>query len=135
MSVWVNGCFDLFHAGHLCLLKEAYKLSSLVTVGVNTDESIRQLKGDSRPIIPFKERVEILRSLDYVHRVVAISGTTCENEIIAAKPDYIVKGNNYSLERMDQDERKAAESIGAKIKFIQVTGTSTTEIIERIKNA
>jgi len=135
MTVWVNGCFDLFHVGHLDLLETATRAAgeSALIVGVNSDESIRQLKGQGKPIICLRHRIMILEALAYVDQVIVIHGTNCAPELKAIRPDIVLKGKGYTIENMCQDERAAVDSYGGQIRFMDRCNypISTSEIIHR----
>jgi len=95
--VFTNGCFDIFHYGHLYILREAAKLGNLV-VGINSDISIRKLKGEGRPIFPLKYRQQIISSLFFVDTVMSFNEETPLNLITKIKPDVLVKGGDYVVE-------------------------------------
>lgn len=134
--IFTNGCFDLFHAGHLALLEFARSLGGPLTVGLNTDDSIRRLKGDARPIIPYAQREAILKSLKCVNRVVPLDDDTPCELIRSLRPKVIVKGPGYSAENMP--EAAVANEYGGRVSIFvppeSVVGVSTSGIIERIKS-
>lgn len=131
--VLVTGCFDVIHLGHALLLEFASE-HGIVFVGVNSDQSIKQLKGDSRPINNQSDRMELLEHLAAVYVSFIIDETTVTNAILKIKPSAWIKGADYTLETLNQEERKAAESVGTKIVFApKVEGYSSTSIIERMK--
>jgi D-beta-D-heptose 7-phosphate kinase/D-beta-D-heptose 1-phosphate adenosyltransferase len=134
MTVWVNGCFDLLHVGHLDLLEAASTMAgeSALIVGVNSDVSIRGLKGAGKPIICLRHRIMMLEALSYVDQVVVIHGPNCEPELRAIRPDIVVKGSGYTIESMCQNERAAVDSYGGQIRFTEHAAVDrTTEIIRR----
>src|SRR6185312_8197420 len=96
--VWGNGCWDLIHAGHLKTFEEARKWGDKVVIGINTDESVKMLKGDTRPILPYNHRAELIANLQYVDFVVPIEEKTPQNIIEKIKPHHIVKGQDYKIE-------------------------------------
>ena len=133
--VWTNGCFDLLHVGHVRYLQNAKKLGDLLIVGLNSDESIKKLKGPSRPLQPEDERAEILSSLEFVDYVLIFPETSVENYLEMFKPDVFAKGGDYTLEKLNQSERKIVEGYGGKIALINlIEGKSTTNIINMLKN-
>ena len=130
--VFTNGCFDLFHVGHARYLKQASKFGDILIVGVNSDKSVKRLKGETRPIISEKERMELLAALEFVSYVVMFDEDTPYNLISQIKPDVIVKGGDYKVE--DVVGKDIVEKYGGKVeicKFIQ--SKSTTSIINKIK--
>ena len=131
--VWTNGCFDLLHIGHITYLKESKKLGDILVVGINSDESVRKLKGPTRPIQTENERAEILASLEFVDYVIVFSEETCERYLRELKPDVFVKGGDRSWDRLSSHpEGLVVNSYGGEIKIIpMVEGKSTTKIIEK----
>ncbi|MFH1500722.1 MAG: bifunctional heptose 7-phosphate kinase/heptose 1-phosphate adenyltransferase [archaeon] len=133
--VWTNGCFDLLHVGHVRYLQDAKKLGDLLIIGLNSDSSVRALKGPSRPLQSESERAEILSSLEFVDYILIFPESSVEKYLIELNPDIYVKGSDYNLELMDQKERRAVESYCGEFKFVPLTtGKSTSKIIEKIKN-
>jgi len=133
--VWTNGCFDLLHTGHIRYLQDAKKLGDLLIIGLNSDDSIKRLKGEGRPIQSQEERAEILSSLEFVDYLIIFSELSVEKYLAELKPNLYVKGGDYKPETINQDERKAVMSYNGEIKFIPfVEGKSTSKIIEKIKN-
>lgn len=129
--IFTNGCFDIFHIGHKRFLEEAKKLGDILIIGLNSDDSVRRLKGKKRPIIPQKERAEILSSLDFVDYIVFFSEDLPLNLISKIKPDIHVKGQDYRLK--DLPESQLIHSYGGKIVLIpEVKDRSSTLIINRI---
>jgi D-beta-D-heptose 7-phosphate kinase / D-beta-D-heptose 1-phosphate adenosyltransferase len=133
--IWTNGCFDLLHSGHVDYLRKTKRLGDYLAVGLNSDSSVQQLKpGKGRPIIPERERAEVLSALGCVDGVVIFPELRVCNCLEALKPDLFVKAGDYSVEKMDQDERRIVESYGGGFEFIPITRkTSTSEIIDKIK--
>ena len=130
--VFTNGCFDILHVGHVRYLTAAKKFGDVLIVGLNTDASVKKLKGDSRPVNNEKDRAEVLLGLKAVDYVVFFGEQTAENLISEIKPDIYVKGGDYTLETLP--EAKIVQSYGGQIEFIQlVEGKSTTNIINKIK--
>lgn len=131
--VATSGCFDLLHIGHIELLRFC-KERGTVFVGLNTDESVRGLKGGLRPLIPLEERAQVLLSLRYVDYVVPFSDLRPFKFIERILPDIWVKGSDYIAETLP--EKEILDSIGARIELCPiVSNKSTTKIIEGILNA
>jgi D-beta-D-heptose 7-phosphate kinase/D-beta-D-heptose 1-phosphate adenosyltransferase len=127
--VFTNGCFDIIHSGHIKVLKKCRDLGDVVIVGLNSDSSVRALKGPRRPINSERDRAEILDSIKYVDYVVIFNELTPYNLIRMIKPDFLVKGGDY----------KKSEIIGREFakKVITVKmlkGRSTSLIIEKLLN-
>lgn len=131
--VLTNGCFDLLHRGHAEYLFQARSKGDALMVLINSDDSIKALKGPSRPINAEQARAFILGSLYYVDSVVIFNDETCSKLLYAIKPDIYVKGADYNLETMNQEEKVALQAVGAKIEFIEfMEGFSTTKIISEL---
>ncbi|MBR54455.1 D-glycero-beta-D-manno-heptose 1-phosphate adenylyltransferase [Candidatus Poribacteria bacterium] len=131
--VSTNGCFDLLHVGHLRYLKAAKKMGDILVVGVNSDESVRYLKGDNRPLVPEMERAEMLSGLDCVDYVVIFSEPDPRNLLSTLKPTIHVKGGDYSIEQVI--ERDVVEENGGRVIVgINVAGKSTTNVIQMIRD-
>jgi len=129
--VLTNGCFDVLHAGHVAYLKEARQLGDVLIVGVNTDGSVRRLKGAGRPLNPVGDRVEVLAALACVDHVVVFEETHPRRLIEAVRPDVYVKGGDYGPEL---PERELVESLGGRIAIMaHRPGRSTTALVERIR--
>jgi len=134
--VATNGCFDILHVGHISLLEYCHMLGGFVVVGVNSDESVRALKGKSRPINSLHDRMKMLTAIRYVDLVVPFYEPRATWFLNDIKPDVYVKGGDYTLETLDKDERKVLEAHGTKIKFFStVDGKSTTNLIKAIAEA
>ena len=132
--VFTNGCFDLLHVGHITYLNEARGLGDVLVVGINTDRSVRSLKGPSRPIIPEQERSHLLASLECIDYVVLFDEETPRALIDRIRPDVLVKGADYSREEVVGHD--IVESYGGEIRLIElVKDVSTSAIIDRIKNS
>lgn len=130
--VFTNGCFDLLHVGHISYLNEARGLGDILIVGLNTDRSIRALKGPNRPIIPEQERSHVLAALECVGFVVLFDEETPLELIRAIKPDVLVKGADYTREQVVGYD--VVEEYGGVVRLIPlVQDTSTSAIIRRIK--
>ena len=132
--IWANGCFDILHIGHLKYLQKAKDLGDILIVGVNSDESVRKLKGDERPVNMVEARVELIAALECVDFVIVYPDLNVIKYLNVLRPDFYVKGDDYCLETINREERKAVESYGGKICFVgNKIKISTTEIINRIR--
>jgi D-beta-D-heptose 7-phosphate kinase/D-beta-D-heptose 1-phosphate adenosyltransferase len=133
--VFTNGCFDLMHIGHTRYLQAAKALGDLLVVGVNSDESVRSLdKAPDRPIVPEAQRAEVLAALGCVDFVVVFSESDPKALITAVQPDVLVKGGDWSLDRIIG--RDVVEARGGLVRTIPlVPGFSTTALIHRIRSA
>lgn len=131
--VVTNGCFDLLHFGHVTYLETARNFGDALLVGVNSDDATRQLKGANRPVNSENDRAAILAALESVSAVCIFAEKTATKFLERAQPDIYVKGGDYTLETLNQGERRAVESAGGKIKIIPfVPGKSTTLLLEKI---
>ena len=130
-----NGCFDLLHAGHVSYLEQAAAHGDVLLVGCNGDESVRELKGPSRPLNAEADRALVVAALASVGAVAIFPEKRAVNFLRLAKPDVYVKGGDYTPETLDADERESVESVEGKIVIIPfVPGKSTTSIIERMND-
>ena len=130
--VFTNGCFDLLHPGHVRLLEEARALGDALIVGLNSDASVRSLKGAGRPIFPERERAEILAALECVDAVVIFPEPTPREIISKLLPDVLVKGGDWRADQIIG--REEVEAAGGRVVSIPVVaGHSTTAILERIR--
>ena len=129
--VFTNGCFDLLHVGHVRYLQKAKKLGDVLIVGLNTDHSVKLIKGKNRPIISQKERAEVLASLGCVDYVVLFNEPDPLKIIKAIQPDILVKGADWDKNQIVG--REIVEKAGGKVVRISlVPGASSTKIIEKI---
>lgn len=129
--VFTNGCFDILHVGHVRYLTTAKTFGDVLIVGLNTDESVKKLKGESRPINNQADRAEVLLGLKAVDYVVFFGENTAENLIAELKPDVYVKGGDYTLDTLP--EAKIVQGYGGRVELVNlVAGKSTTNIIEKI---
>ncbi len=132
--VTTNGCFDLIHIGHIRNLERAKSLGDVLIVGINSDSSVRKLKGKNRPIVTAKERAEVIRSLSSVDYVFIFGDLTLTRWLAKVKPNIHVKGGDRKIHEIA--ERHILEKIGAKLIFLPIIkGRSTSTLIEKIKNA
>ncbi|MBP6386769.1 MAG: D-glycero-beta-D-manno-heptose 1-phosphate adenylyltransferase [Pseudarcicella sp.] len=130
--VFTNGCFDIVHLGHIDYLEKSSKLGSKLVLGVNSDQSVRKLKGNTRPVVDEYARARMLAAFEFVHLVVVFDEQTPLELITKLMPDVLVKGDDYTV-----DNIVGAEVVlknGGKVETVAlVKGYSTTKIIEKIK--
>ena len=129
--VFTNGCFDILHVGHARYLRDAKRLGDYLVLAVNSDASIRGLKGDKRPIVPESERMEMLAALDCVDYVTLFEEPDPYNVIKALKPDFLVKGGDWSEDEIIGSD-VVKENGGEVLRIPFVEGSSSTNIVERI---
>lgn len=131
--VFTNGCFDILHLGHIDYLEKARSLGDRLVVAVNTDASVRKLKGAKRPVNEENARARIIAALDFVDAVVLFAEDTPQQVIEHFLPDVLVKGNDYSISNIIGAD--VVIENGGEVKTIDlVDGYSTTNIVEKIKN-
>ena len=129
--VFTNGCFDIIHAGHVRYLTAAKNFGDILIIGLNNDDSVRRLKGNSRPINNQNDRAEVLLGLKAVDYVIFFGEQTAEALISEIKPDIYVKGGDYTLETLP--EAKIVQNYGGRVEFVNlVAGRSTTNVIKKI---
>ena len=132
--VFTNGCFDLLHPGHIQSLEQARALGDALIVAINSDASVRQLKGEGRPILPELERAEILAALECVDAVVIFGEPTPREIISALLPDVLVKGGDWAGDQIVG--REEIEGAGGRVVSVPVVaGYSTTSILTRMRAA
>lgn len=132
--VFTNGCFDILHVGHVRYLNAARKLGDCLIVGLNSDESVRCLKGPTRPINNEEDRAEVLAALACVDHIVIFAERTAETLIAEIKPDIYVKGGDYRVEELP--EAKIVTKYGGRIELIpEVPGRSSSNVIKKIKTS
>lgn len=130
--VTTNGCFDILHVGHVRILQEAKALGDCLVIGLNSDDSVKRLKGASRPINPQDDRAEVLLALGCVDAVYIFDEDTPVDFLKAAKPNIHVKGADYKKE--DLAETPVVESFGGRIELLAlVPNKSTTKVVEKIQ--
>jgi rfaE bifunctional protein nucleotidyltransferase chain/domain len=130
--VLTNGCFDLLHSGHISLLEAARAEGDVLIVALNSDSSVRRLKGPERPVIPEHERAETLLALEAVDRVVLYDDATPHDVISKLRPDVLVKGADWALEEIVG--RDLVEAAGGRVvRVALVPDTSTSGLLERIR--
>jgi rfaE bifunctional protein nucleotidyltransferase chain/domain len=131
--VVTNGCFDLLHLGHVTYLESARNLGGALLVGVNGDAAARQLKGPGRPVNSEADRAAVLAALASVDGVCIFADKSAVKFLSAAQPDIYVKGGDYTLNTLNQEERRMVESAGGKIVvFPLVPGKSTTALLKKM---
>lgn len=131
--VVTNGCFDLLHAGHISYLEQARDLGDGLLVGLNSDASVRELKGHGRPVNSESDRAVVLAALQSVDGVCIFSEKTAAIFLDLAKPDIYVKGGDYTLETLDQEERRIVEIAGGNIVILPlIPGKSTSALLAKI---
>ena len=129
--VFTNGCFDLLHAGHVAYLEAARALGDILIVAVNSDQSVRALKGPTRPITPAGDRAHVLAALACVDCVVEFDDETAERLVRKLQPDVYVKGGDYA--RDEPVEAAVVRTYGGAVKILPYTsGYSTTDLVRRI---
>jgi len=132
--VFTNGCFDILHVGHIRYLRKARSLGDVLVVGLNTDRSVRTIKGEKRPIVPQADRAEVLAALEFVDYVVFFDEPDPFTLIEKVKPHILVKGADWTKEKIVG--RDLVEKAGGRVVRIPlVPGASSTGVIERIIQA
>ena len=132
--VFTNGCFDILHIGHIRLLEFAKQQGDILIVGINSDSSVKRLKGEKRPIVPQGDRAEVLSALSCVDYVVIFPEDTPVETIECLKPNIHVKGGDYDMDKIP--EAKILKSYGGEMRrFEFVEGRSSSNVIERILQA
>jgi len=130
--VFANGCFDILHVGHIRYLKSARDLGDVLIVGLNSDTSVKRIKGKQRPVTPLKERAEILSQLPFVDFIVVFDEPTADNVLATLKPHIHAKGTDYTEESVP--ERQTVLSYGGKIAIVgDPKDHSVREILRRIR--
>ncbi len=131
--VFTNGCFDILHIGHVRYLKESARFGNVLIIGLNSDLSVKRLKGETRPINNELDRAELLSELGFVDYVVVFEEDTPQNLLDEIKPDIYTKGADYTVETLP--EAQVVLKNGGKIEFINlIEGKSTTNVIKKIEN-
>jgi rfaE bifunctional protein nucleotidyltransferase chain/domain len=130
--VFTNGCFDLLHAGHIRLFRQARRLGDVLIVALNDDRSVRKIKGPARPIFPLEERWEILAAIEEVDYLTSFSEETPRKIIAALVPDVLVKGGDWGPDQIVG--REEVEAAGGKVVIVPyLKGSSTSSTIAKIK--
>ena len=132
MNIWVNGCFDILHSGHVILLEKARSQGDVLVLGINTDESVKRLKGEKRPINNQNERARVLAGLEAIDYVTFFSEDTPAEIIKEIQPDILVKGGDYSIDEIVG--RETVEKGGGQVIVVPlIAGRSTSSTIDRVK--
>lgn len=131
--VFTNGCFDIIHKGHITYLKQAKKLGDFLVIGLNSDKSVKKLKGESRPVNKEEDREYVLENLKPVDAVVIFEDETPYNLIDAIKPDILVKGGDWSFDKIVGSDIVIANG-GKVLSLGYVANYSTTSIIDKLKS-
>lgn len=130
---FTNGCFDILHVGHVRYLREAKKTADVLVLALNSDSSVRSIKGEKRPLVPQQERAEVLEALEFIDFVTIFPEATPLELIKFLKPDVLIKGGDWPEEKVVG--REEVKKWGGKVTIIpEVEGKSTTNIVEKIKN-
>lgn len=131
--VVTNGCFDLLHVGHVTYLEAARRQGDALLLGLNSDASIRSLKGAGRPVNPEQNRAAVVAALQSVDAVCLFEDRSAARFLEVAEPDIYVKGGDYALDTLNQEERRIVEGAGGRIVILPlVPGQSTTALLEKI---
>lgn len=131
--VFTNGCFDILHIGHVRYLKKSAQFGDILIIGLNSDGSVKRLKGETRPINNEQDRAELLSELGFVDYVVIFNEDTPEKLLDEIKPNIYTKGADYTIETLP--EAKTVLKNNGKVEFISlVEGKSTTNVIKKIEN-
>jgi D-beta-D-heptose 7-phosphate kinase/D-beta-D-heptose 1-phosphate adenosyltransferase len=129
--VFTNGCFDILHRGHVAYLNRAKALGDILIVGLNSDDSVRRLKGPGRPINGIEDRAQVLAALSCVDHIVAFDEATPADLIRQLRPDVYAKGGDYTLERLP--EAALVQELGGEVQILPlIEDRSTSRIIEQI---
>jgi len=131
--VVTNGCFDLLHLGHVTYLEAARDQGDALLIGVNSDDAVCQLKGPSRPVNPEFDRAAVLAALQSTDGVCIFQEKRATRFLEHAQPDIYVKGGDYTIDTIDQEERRLVERMGGRIVILPIVpGRSTTAMLEKI---
>jgi len=131
--VVTNGCFDLLHLGHVTYLETARNLGDALLIGVNSDASVCELKGPERPVNQEQDRAAVLAALASVDGACIFTDKTATRFLAAAQPDVYVKGGDYTLDTLNQDERRVVEQAGGRIVILPIVpGKSTTALLQKL---
>jgi rfaE bifunctional protein nucleotidyltransferase chain/domain len=132
--VFTNGCFDILHVGHVRHLQAAKELGGRLVVGVNSDQSVRAIKGPNRPINPAAERAEVLAALMWVDHVIVFNDPRVTRLIKELRPHIYVKGGDYTVDSLNPEELAALRQINADVRILPlVPGKSTTALLRAIQ--
>ena len=132
--VFTNGCFDILHAGHVRYLAAAKEIGDILVLGLNGDASVRELKGEGRPLNSQEDRAEVMAALGAVDYVIIFDEKRVDNLLREIRPRIYAKGGDYTVQSLDPDEVAALKEIGAKIEILPlVPGKSTSKLIQSIQ--
>jgi rfaE bifunctional protein nucleotidyltransferase chain/domain len=132
--VATNGCFDLLHVGHVRYLQAARALGDALAIGLNDDQSVRELKGIGRPLNNERDRAEVLAALEFVDFVTIFPEMRATRFIEAARPAIYAKGGDYTSETLDAEEQAVLREIGAEVRILPfVRGCSTSGLLEQLR--
>jgi D-beta-D-heptose 7-phosphate kinase/D-beta-D-heptose 1-phosphate adenosyltransferase len=130
---FTNGCFDILHVGHVRYLREARKTADVLVLALNSDSSVRSIKGEKRPLVPEAERAEVLAALEFIDFITIFPELTPLELINYLKPDILIKGGDWPEEKVVG--REEVKKWGGRVVLIpEVEGKSTTNIVEKIKS-
>jgi rfaE bifunctional protein nucleotidyltransferase chain/domain len=133
--VATNGCFDLLHAGHVSLLERARRLGNFLIVGVSSDQTVRTLKGTARPVVCESDRLILLAALEVVDAVCLFPEVNAVSFLEKVRPNLYVKGGDYSMDSINQLERRLLQEMSVKIKILPAyQERSTSRLVERARN-
>ena len=133
MVVATNGCFDLLHVGHLRYLTEARRFGDFLWVGLNGDQSVRELKGPARPLVPEDDRTELLAAWRMVDAVTVFPEVRATQFLREVQPNVYVKGGDYTVDSLNPEEAEALRACQARIEIVQlVPGRSTSRLVEKM---
>ena len=128
-----NGCFDLLHSGHVFSLEQASKLADVLWVMLNSDSSVKNLKGNKRPIVKERDRAYLLNSLEFVSGVTIFNSPRLDQEILALSPDIYIKSGDYNKDTIERTELDALKKVRSKIEFVSfLPDKNTTSLIDEI---
>ena len=132
--VWTNGCFDILHIGHIKYLEQAKKSGDILIVGLNSDNSVKKLKGENRPIFNENDRATVLSFLTFIDHIIIFDQASPSEMLDLLQPHYYIKGGDYTIDTIDQHERRLVEAYEGRIKILPyVKGVSTSDIIKKIR--
>jgi|ERR1700722_4713648 len=132
--VFTNGCFDILHAGHVRYLAAAKQLGDILVVGLNGDASVRELKGEGRPLNSQEDRAEVMAALEAVDYVIIFAEKRVDNLLREVRPQIYAKGGDYTVSGLDRGEVAALNEIGAQIEILPlVPGKSTSKLVAAIQ--
>tara|TARA_X000001382_G_scaffold128108_3_gene117090 strand:+ start:394 stop:834 length:441 start_codon:yes stop_codon:yes gene_type:complete len=132
--VATNGCFDILHAGHVQFLNEAKQLGDKLIVGLNSDKSVKKLKGDDRPYNTENNRADVLLALESVDQVIIFDSIDCSGFLSRVRPDVYVKGGDYTIDTLPECEKETIFNACKEIRILKkYDSLSTTQIIEKLQ--